>query len=171
MSDPWLNFQYTVEFSSSNGFGKKNEGLCSVISINVNAVKHGTASYIVNPVRGDPVKRYVYGGSYTEPISISILLGEGARPWLKWFSNIQSGKSAEKRNVTLSLYGYGKSQDDPGTGQLWLRWDLVNCVPVSWQIAPMAIDDSPSAMKVDMTLQFESMVVMDGDLEMHEVMG
>ncbi len=170
MSDPWLNFQYKIEFSSGVGFGKKNTGECSVLSINANAVKHGTSSYIVNPVRGDPVKHYVYGGTYTEPISISILLGEGARPWLKWFSSIQSGKSAEKRNVSLSLYGYGKT---PGsdTEQLWLRWDLINCYPVSWNIGAMAVDDSPSPMKIDMTLQFESMVVLDGDNELSEIMG
>lgn len=169
MSDPWLNFQYTVEFSSSNGFGKKNSGLCTVISINTNAVKHGTAAYMVNPVRGEPYKRYVYGGSYTEPLNITILLGEGARDWLKWFSTIQSGKSTEKRNVTLSLLGYGSNPGDPG--KLWLRWDLINCFPVSWQMSPLSADDSPSPMKIDMTLQFESMVIMDGDLEMNEITG
>ena len=166
MSDPWLNFQYTIEFSDSN-----SNGLCSVLSINANAIKHGSSSYVVNPVRGDPVRRYVYGGTYTEPISVSILLGEGARPWLQWFSRIQSGKSAEVRNVSISLLGYGKTKGDSGTGQLWLRWDLINCFPVSWQIGAMAVDDSPSPMKIDMTLQFESMVVLDGDSQMHEVIG
>ena len=170
MGDTWLNFQYTVEFSSSNGLGKSQDnGLCSVVNIHTNAIKHGTASYVVNPVRGDPMKRYVYGGTFTEPLSISLLLGEGARPWLKWFSGIQSGKLPEKRNVTLSLYSYGHRQGDDG--HLWLRWDLINCFPVSWEISPMAVDDSPSPMRIDMTLQFESMVVMDSDLEMHEAMG
>ena len=140
-----------------------------MLSVTTNAVKHGTSAYIINPVRGDPVKRYVYGGTYTEPISISILLGEGASPWLKWFSSIQSGKTVEKRNVSLSLYAYGANPDD--NGRLWLRWDLINCFPVSWQISAMAVDDSPSPLKVDMTLQFESMVVMDGDNELSEIMG
>ena len=170
MSDPWLNFQYKIEFSSGTGFGKKNSGECSVISINANSIKHGTSSYVVNPVHGDPVKRYVYGGTYTEPLNISILLGEGARPWLQWFSSIQSGKSVEKRNVSLSLFGYGKvpNGDD---GQLWLRWDLINCYPVSWQIGAMDVSDSPSPMKVDMTLQFDSMVINDGSDELSEAMG
>ena len=35
----------------------------------------------------------------------------------------------------------------------------------------MGVEDSPSPMRIDMTLQFESMVVMDSDLEMHEAMG
>ncbi len=166
MSDPWLNFQYTIEFSNSVG-----SGLCNVISINANAIKHGSASYLINPVKGDPIKRYVYGGAYTEPFSVSILLGEGARPWLQWFSSIQSGKTAQTRNVTLSLYGYGKIPGDPGKGQLWLRWDLINCFPVSWQMTPLAVDETPSPMKIDMTLQFESMIVLDGDIEMHEAMG
>ena len=166
MNDPWLNFQYTIEFSDSN-----NSGLCSVLSINANAVKHGSSSYMVNPVRGDPVRKYVYGGTYTEPINVSILLGEGARPWLEWFSKVQSGKSAEVRNVTISLYAYGHTREETDSARLWLRWDLLNCFPVSWQIGGMAVDDSPTPMKVEMTLQFESMVVVDGDNEMHEVMG
>ena len=41
----------------------------------------------------------------------------------------------------------------------------------SWQIGAMAVDDSPSPMKVDMTLQFESMVILDGDNILHEAMG
>lgn len=165
MSDPWLNYQYTIEFTG-NGSGS-----CNVLSVNGNAVKHGSSSYVVNPVRGGPVRRYVYGGTYTDPINISILLGEGARPWLEWFSLVQNGKSAEVRNVTLSLYAYGKTPEKSGKGQLWLRWDLINCFPVSWQIGAMAVDDSPSPMRIDMTLQFESMVICDNDSEMHEVMG
>ena len=35
----------------------------------------------------------------------------------------------------------------------------------------MGVDDSPSPMKIDMTLQFESMVVLDGDNELGEIMG
>ena len=139
MKDPWLNFQYKIEFSSGSG---GNSGECSVLSINANAVKHGTSSYLVNPVHGDPVKRYVYGGTYTEPISISILLGEGARPW-----------------------------PNDNDGQLWLRWDLINCYPVSWNIGALAVEESASPMKIDMTLQFESMVVLDGDNELSEIMG
>ena len=166
MNDPWLNFQYTIEFSDSNASGR-----CSVLSINSNSVKHGTGSYMVNPVKGDPVRKYVYGGTYTEPINISILLGEGARPWLQWFSKIQSGQKPELRNVTISLFGYGQTRGESGTGQLWLRWDLINCFPVSWQIGSMAVDDSPSPMKVDMTLQFENMIVLDGDNLLHEITG
>jgi hypothetical protein len=166
MTDPWLNFQYTIEFSST-----KNTGLCSVLSVSGKSVTHGSTSYIENSVRGGPVRKYVYGGTYTDPIEVSILLGEGARPWLEWFSNIQNGKRAEFRNVTLSLYAYGKTQQQAGTGQLWLRWDLINCFPVSWQIGAMGVEDSPTPMRIDMTLQFESMVILDGTNQMHEVMG
>lgn len=166
MSDPWLNFQYTIEFSD-----KSSNGLCSVLSINSNAIKHGSNSYIVNPEKGNPIRKYIYGGSYTEPVNVSILLGEGARPWLKWFSQIQSGNKVETRNITISLFAYGQTPGESGKGQLWLRWDLLNCFPVSWQIGAMAVDDSPSPMKVDMTLQFESMVILDGDNILHEAMG
>ncbi len=172
MNDPWLNFQYTIEFS-----GGTENGLCSVLAINANAVKHGSASYVEHSVRGGPVRKYAYSGNFTEPINISILLGEGARPWLMWFSNLQAGGSPEFRNVTLSLYAYGQENGQKiglsryGHKQLWLRWDLINCFPVSWQIGALAVEDSPSPMKIDMTLQFESMIVLDGDQEMHEVMG
>ena len=100
MSDPWLNFQYTIEFSDSSN---DNSGLCYVLSISSQAVKRGTSSYYVNPVKGGPVKHDVYGASYTEPMNISIILGDGARPWLKWFSSVQNGKSAQLRNITISL--------------------------------------------------------------------
>lgn len=168
MSDPWLNFQYMIEFSDTS---RDNKGLCSVLSISSQAVKRGTSSYYVNPVKGGPVKHYVYGESYTEPINISILLGDGARPWLKWFSNVQSGKSPELRNVTISLLKYGASLDDSENGKIWLRWDLINCFPSSWQLSGLEVGDSPTPMKIDMTLQFESMVIHDGKNELHEVMG
>ena len=166
MKDPWLNFQYTIEFADDS-----DNGVCSVLSINANGVKHGTTSFITNPVRGQPVRCYAYSGTYTEPITISILLGQGARPWLKWFSEIQNKKKPKRRNVTISLYSYGQSRDNSQDGQLWLRWDLINAYPSSWQIGSLAVEDSPSPMKIDMTLQFESMVILDGDNEMHEVMG
>ncbi|MBQ6519591.1 MAG: hypothetical protein IJI14_12790 [Anaerolineaceae bacterium] len=168
MSDPWLNFQYMIEFSDSSRDGK---GICNVLSISSQAVKRGTSSYYVNPVKGGPVKHYVYGDTYTEPINISILLGDGARPWLKWFSSCQSGKSPELRNITISLLKYGVSQDDSDNGKIWLRWDLINCFPSSWQLSGMEVGDSPSPMRIDMTLQFESMVINDGKNELHEVMG
>ena len=167
MNDPWLNFQYTIEFSDSSASGR-----CSVLSINSNSVKHGTGSYMVNPVKGDPVRKYVYGGTYTEPINISILLGEGARPWLQWFSDIQSGKKAETRNVTLKLFGYGRDPLGPDSEKnLWLKWDLINCFPTEWTLKPMSISDSPSPMELDMVLQFESMVISDGNSELSEAMG
>ncbi len=166
MSDPWLNFQYTIEFSD-----KQSNGLCSVLAINQQGIKHGVGSYIENPERGEPVRKYVYGGTYTDSISISILLGDGARPWLKWFSNIQAGNNAETRNISLSLYCYGQVPGKSGNKQLWLRWDLINCFPVSWQIGAMGVDDSPSPMRIDMTLQFEELIVLDGDQTMHSVMG
>ena len=169
MKDPWLNFQYTIEFS--NGLGKKNDGVCSVIAISSNAVKHGSSSYIVNSVNGGPVRKYVYGGTYTDPINISLYLGQGARPWLEWFASIQSGKEAQTRNVTISLKSYGNTPKDEQDEKIWLNWDLINCFPVSWQIGAMGVDDSPSPMKVDMTLQFESMVVRDASSEVHEIMG
>ncbi|MBQ6343615.1 MAG: phage tail protein [Anaerolineaceae bacterium] len=168
MSDPWLNFQYMIEFSDTS---KDSKGLCNVLSISSQAVKRGTSSYYENPLKGGPIKHYVYGDTYTEPINISILLGEGARPWLKWFSNCQSGKSPEFRNITISLLKYGSSQDDPGSGIIWLRWDLINCFPSSWQLSGLEVSDSPAPMKIDMTLQFESMVINDGNNELHEVIG
>lgn len=166
MSDPWLNFQYTIEFSDSS---KDSSGLCTVLSISSQAVKRGTSSYYVNPVKGGPIKHYVYGDTYTEPINISILLGEGARPWLKWFSSVQSGQTADLRNITISLLKYGASDSDDG--KLWLRWDLLNCFPSSWQLSGMGVEDSPAPMKIDMTIQFESMVINDGKNALHEVMG
>ena len=189
MGDPWLNFQYTIEFSN---VGWRDNGVCSVLSISSQAIRRDSASYIVNPVRGGPVKKYLYGSVYTDPINISILLGEGARPWLQWFSMIQAGNQDAGRNVTLKLSAYGSSKPAPkptptfgigSTGslgggmigmvrkRLWLRWDLINCYPVSWQIGTLGVDDAPSAMKIDMTLQFDSMVVVDDDQELHEVMG
>ncbi|MBQ6483155.1 MAG: hypothetical protein IJI45_18785 [Anaerolineaceae bacterium] len=168
MSDPWLNFQYMIEFSDTS---RDSKGLCNVLSISSQAVKRGTSSYYENPLKGGPIKHYVYGQSYTEPINISILLGDGARPWLKWFSNVQTGKSPELRNVTISLLKYGSNQNDPDKGNIWLRWDLINCFPASWQLSGMEVGDSPTPMKIDMTLQFESMVVHDGNNQLHEVMG
>ena len=168
MSDPWLNFQYTIEFSDSSN---DNSGLCYVLSISSQAVKHGTSSYYVNPVKGGPVKHYVYGASYTEPMNISIILGDGARPWLKWFSSVQNGKSAQLRNITISLLKYGSNPNNGDKGSVWLRWNLLNCFPSSWQLSGLGVDDSPTPMKIDMTLQFESMVIKDGNDELHEVMG
>ena len=169
MKDPWLNFQYTIEFSDNSDI--KHEGVCSVMSISSNAIRHGSSSYVINSVKGGPVRKYVYGGTYTDPINISILLGQGARPWLRWFASIQSGNGAVPRNVTISLRSYGNVVKDQDENQIWLCWDLLNCFPVSWQIGSMGVDDSPSPMKVDMTLQFESMVVRDASSEMQEIMG
>ena len=98
MSDAWLNYQYVIEFTYSGE--KRHDGQCSVTSITSSAVKHGTGSYMVNPVRGGPVKHYVYGGSYTEPLNVSIVLGEGARPWLKWFSEIPRARRHDPKNRT-----------------------------------------------------------------------
>ena len=166
MKDPWLNFQYTIEFADDT-----DNGRCSVLSINANAVKHGALSYVCNPVRGQPVRLYSYSGTYTEPITISILMGQGARPWLKWFSELQNNNNAKRRNVTISLFAYGQNQNDPDDGQLWLSFDLINAYPTSWQLGTLAVEDSPSPMKIDMTLMFDSMVILDGNNQMHEVMG
>ena len=166
MKDPWLNFQYTIEFSDDS-----DNGVCSVLSINTNAVKHGAASFIANPKRGQPIRVYSYSGTYTEPMTISILLGQGARPWLKWFSEIQNKQNAKRRNISVSLYAYGQNQDNSDNGQLWLRFDLINAYPTSWQLGTLAVEDSPSPMKIDMTLMFDSMVILDGNNQMHEVMG
>ena len=166
MADAWLNYQYLIEFTY--GGEKQHDGQCSAISVNSGAVKHGSDYYIQNTKRGGPVKHYVYGGSYTEPLTVSILLGDGARPWLKWFTGIQSGKNVETRNVTLKLSSYG---EDPEDERLFLKWDLIDCFPVSWQIKPMGLDDSPGVLQIDMVLQFESMIVSDGDDEMMEITG
>ncbi len=168
MSDPWLNFQYTIEFSDSSRDGN---GLCSVLSISSQAIKRGTSAYYESPLKGGPVKHYVYGSTYTEPMNISIMLGDGARPWLKWFSSVQAGKSAQLRNITISLLKYGGDPNGADKAKIWLRWNLINCFPSSWQLSGFGVEDSPSPMKIDMTLQFESMTINDGNDELHEVMG
>ena len=165
MSDPWLNFQYTIEFSNSSGKGR-----CNVQNITTQSIKHGSSSYIINSTNGDPERKYVYGGTYTDPVTISIMLEDGARPWLEWFSAIENGNYADTRNVTISLSCYGKEQGST-TKTLWLSWDLINCFPTSWQIDPMAIEEGPSPMKIEMSLQFESMVIRDGGSTLQNIMG
>ena len=168
MSDTWLNYQYMIEFA----YRGKTTGQCIVSSVTSASVKHGSASYIVSPVNGSQERHYVYGMTSTEPLRVSIYLGDGAKPWLQWFSDIQSGKKAETRNVTLKLFGYGRDPLGPDSEKnLWLKWDLINCFPTEWTLKPMSISDSPSPMELDMVLQFESMVISDGNSELSEAMG
>lgn len=154
-----LSFQYTIELEYTGSTGKGSA--CPVIAINTGKIAHASDGYYENPINGPAVMHYVYSDTVSEPMSITMVVTDGALVWLEWFASLQNNAKADLRNVTLKLYETSRSSN-PQTimGDLWMTWYLQNCFPVYWQLKQVDKMGSTETMEMEMQLQYESLSIV-----------